>query len=74
MPCRPLPDTSCSLDSVHSLKSSLLSKEHGDSLQMNVVLVWIFTSDLLPSFAWFTESHGPRSACFLNVQYLLPNL
>lgn len=60
MPCRPLP--SYTLDSFQSLKSSLIPKVHGDSLQTNAVLFWIFPSDLL-----FPQSHVPRSACFLNV-------
>jgi hypothetical protein len=51
MSCRPLPDTSCTLESLQSLKSSLLPKVHGDSLQTNAVLVWIFPSDLLPVIA-----------------------
>jgi len=43
--------TSCTLVSFQSLKSLLLPKVHGDSLQMGAVLVWIYPGDLLPSFA-----------------------
>lgn len=51
MPRRSLPYTSCTLDTFQSLKSSLIPKVGGDSLQTNVVIVWIFPSDLLPSVA-----------------------
>jgi hypothetical protein len=48
MPCWSLPFTSCTLDSFQSLKSSLLPEVHGDSVQINSVLVWVFPSDILP--------------------------
>jgi hypothetical protein len=51
MPRRSLPYTSCTLDSFQSLKSSLLPKVGGDSVQTNAVLVCIIPSDLLPSVA-----------------------
>jgi hypothetical protein len=64
MPCRPLPDTSFTLDSVQSLKSSLLPKVHGDSLQTNALLVWIFPSDLLPSCACVYRVSRPTVCLF----------
>ena len=64
MPCRPLPGIFCTLDSVQSLKFSLLPKVHGISLQTNAVLVWIFPRDLLPSFACFYRVSRPTVFLF----------
>jgi hypothetical protein len=59
--------TSYTLDSVQSLKSLLLPKVHGGSLQTNVVLIWIFQVTYFQVSPVFPESHGPRSACFRHV-------
>ena len=67
MPRRPLPYTSRTHDSFQSLKSSLLLKVHGASLETNAVLVWIFPSDLLPSFACVPSVSRRRSSCLTNV-------
>jgi len=50
MPRTSLPCASCTLDSFHSTKYSLLPKARSDSIQMGAILVWIFPSDLLTSF------------------------
>jgi len=64
MPYRPLLYTSCTLDSFQSLKSSLIPKVHGDYLRRNAVLVWIFPSDLLPSFACVPSVSRPTVCLF----------
>jgi hypothetical protein len=62
-----LPYTSCTMDSFQSLKSSLVSKVHGRSLQTNAVLVFIFQVTYFQEWPVVPESHGPQTAYFRHV-------